>query len=133
MVSRDETNSRVKDLWDIACLAGRFAFDGETLRTAITETLRRRGTSFTSDRPPALLPGYYEDAARARHWQVLQRQVATNVDGPAQFVDAGDELRRFLGPVCDSLIEESPFTQIWLAGGPWRPGSPVPAGGEGGD
>ena len=34
MVSRDETNSRVKDLWDVACLARRFAFDGETLRTA---------------------------------------------------------------------------------------------------
>ena len=38
LVSRDETNSRVKDLWDIACLARRFAFDGETLRTAIAET-----------------------------------------------------------------------------------------------
>ena len=31
-------------------------------------------------------------------------------------------LPRFLGPVCDSLIAESPFTQAWHAGGPWRPG-----------
>ena len=123
MVSRGVDNSRVKDLWDIACLARRFAFDGETLRTAITETFRRRGTSFTSDRPPALLPGCYEDAARVQHWQVLHRQIATDTDGPARLVDAGEELRRFLGPVCDSLIEENPFTQVWLAGGPWRPGS----------
>ena len=65
MVSRDETNSRVKDLWDVACLARRFAFDGETPRTAIAETFRRRGTSFTGERPVALLPGYYEDTARA--------------------------------------------------------------------
>ena len=96
MVSRGVDNSRVKDLWDIACLARRFAFDGETLRTAIAQTFRRRGTSFRGERPLSLLPGYYEDAARAQHWQVLGRQIATDADGPARLVDAGEELRRFL-------------------------------------
>ncbi len=119
MVSRGEINSRVKDLWDIACLARRFAFDGETLRTAITETFRRRDTSFAAERPAALLPDYYEDSARAQHWQVLRRQIPTDADGPTRLVDVGEELRRFLGPVCDSLTEESPFTQAWPAGGPW--------------
>ena len=131
MVSRDETNSRVKDLWDVACLARRFAFDGETLRTAIAETFRRRGTSFTGERPAALLPGYSDDTARTQHWQVLQRTIATDPDGPARLVDAGEGLRRFLGPVCDSLIEGSPFTQAWLARGPWRPGTQGRTGGEG--
>lgn len=132
MVSRGVDNSRVKDLWDITCLARRFAFDGDTLRTAIAETFQRRETSFTSDGPPALLPGYYEDTARVQHWRVLHRQIAMDADGPASLVDAGAELQRFLGPVCDSLIEESPFTQVWPAGGPWRQGIQVPAGGEGG-
>ena len=36
--------------------------------------------------------------------------------------DFGEELRRFIGPVCDGLIEERPFTEAWPAGGPWRPG-----------
>ena len=133
LVSRDETNSRVKDLWDVACLARRFAFDGETLRTAIEETFRRRGTSFTDERPAALLPGYYDDTARVQHWQVLQRQITTDADGPARLVDAGDELRRFLGPVCDSLIEDSPFPQGWPSGGPWRPGLRSWTGDEGDD
>ena len=133
MVSRDETNSRVKDLWDVACLARRFGFDGETLRTAIAETFRRRGTSFTGERPVALLPAYYDDTARAQRWQVLQQQIATDADGPAGLVDAGEELRRFLGPVCDSLIEERSFTQAWPAGGPWRPGIQALTGGDGGD
>ena len=69
MVSRDQTNSRVKDLWDIACLARRFAFDGETLRTAIQETFRRRGTSFPVERAggaaPRLLRGLRAHAALA--------------------------------------------------------------------
>ena len=122
MVSLGADNSRVKDLWDIACLARGFAFDGETLRTAIDETCRQRGTSFTGERPVALLPAYYDDTARAQHWQVLQRQVGTDADGPARLADAGEELQRFLGPVCDSVITENPFPRAWPAGGPWQLG-----------
>ncbi len=131
MVRLGAVNSRVKDLWDVACLARRFAFDGETLRTAIEQTFRRRGTPFAGERPAALLPGYYEDTARGRRWRELQRQVGTAGDGPARLVDAGEELRRFLGPVFESLIANSPFTQSWPSGGPWRPGIQPRTGGEG--
>ena len=48
-------------------------------------------------------------------------------------MEAGEELRRFLGPVCDSLIEESPYTQAWPAGGPWALGVQARTGSEGGD
>ena len=130
MVRLGATNTRVKDLWDIACLARHFAFDGETLRTAIEETFRRRRTSFAGERPVALLPGHYEDTARSQRWQVLQRQIGTEADGPARLIDAGEELRRFLGPVCDSLIERRPFTQAWSAGGPWQVGIRARTGGE---
>ncbi len=133
MVRLGVTNSRVKDLWDLACLARLFAFDGETLRTAIEATFRRRRTSFAGDRPVALLPGYYEDTTRAKRWQELRRQVGTDADGPARLVDAGEELRGFLGPVCDTLIDESPFTLAWSAGGPWRTGIQARTGGEIGD
>ena len=125
------TNSRVKDLWDVACVARRFAFDGETLSTAIEQTLRRRRTAVEGDRPAALRPRYYEDTTRAQRWQELQRQIGTAGDGPDRLADAGEELRRFLGPICDSLIEESPFTQAWPGGGPWRPGIQARTGGEG--
>ena len=131
MVSRGATNSRAKDLWDIACLARRFPFGGETLRAAVEATFRRRGSSFGREHPAALLPGYYEDAMRTRHWRELRRQIGTDVDGPVQLVDVGQELRRFLGPVCDSLIEGSPFTQTWPVGGPWQSEIEARPGGEG--
>ena len=131
MVHLGAANSRVKDLWDIACLARRFAFDGETLRTAVAETFLRRGTPFAAERPAALLPAYYEDAARSRRWRELQQQVGTAGDSPARLVDVGEELRLFLGPVVDSLAANSPFTQSWPAGGPWRPGIQARTGGEG--
>ena len=134
MANLGDANSRVKDLWDVACLARRFAFDGATLRTAIAEAFRHRGTSFSGGRPMALLAGYYDDhevPARGQRWRELRRQIGTDVDGPDRLVEVGEDLRRFLGPVCDSLIEESPFAQAWPAGGPWRPGVQTPTGGEG--
>ncbi len=131
MVRLDTTNTRVKDLWDIACLARLFAFDGETVRAAIEETFRRRQTSFAGERPVALLPEYYEDTERDQRWQVLRRRIGPQADGPAHLVDAGEELRAFLGPVCDSLIDGTPFTQVWSPGGPWRAGVQTRVEGEG--
>ena len=122
MVQLGPKNSRVKDLWDVACLARRFAFDGETLRTSIAGTFCRRRTAFGRERPEALLPSFYEDTIRARRWTDLRRQVGVGPAGPASLKDVGEELRHFLGPVYDSLIEGRPFTKVWPSGGPWQPG-----------
>ena len=131
MVSLGATNSRVKDIWDVALLARRFEFDGETLRSAIEETFRRRGTPISGERPEPLRPAYYQDGLRAQRWQELQRQIGEGGDGPALLVDVGQELRRFLGPVCDSLVERSPFTMVWPARGDWRLAAYAPEGEEG--
>ena len=120
MVQLGLRNSRVKDLWDVACLARRFAFDGTAVQTALAETFAQRDTVFGPERPAALRHSYYEDAIRAQRWHGLRHQVGNDADGPAGLVDAGEELRRFLGPVYDSLIEERPFRQAWQPGGPWR-------------
>ncbi len=130
MVSLGAGNSRVKDLWDIACLAQRFEFDGETLRNAIDETFRRRNTVLANERPEALQPAYYEDALRAQRWQAFRQQVGA--DGPVRLVDAGEEIRRFLAPVCDGLIAGTTFTRVWPANGPdWKPAGYSLTGGEG--
>ena len=136
MASLSDRNSRVKELWDVACLARRFAFDRDTVRTATAETFRHCGTSLTARRPTALLAGYYDDheaPERGQRWREMRRQIGTDIDGPDRLVEAGDELRRFLGPVYDSLIAESPFTHAWPASGPWRPGVQAPMGSESGD
>ena len=133
MVSLGVDNSRVTDLWDIALVARRFAFDGETLQTAVAATFRQRHTSLGDEWPEALLPAYYEDTLRTERWRSLDRQIGMSPDGPAQLADVGEELRRFLGPVCDSLNANRPFVQIWPAGGPWRPGVQDQARGDRGD
>lgn len=131
MVRLGSLNSRIKDFWDVAALARHFAFDGDALRTAMDETLRRRRTALGGERPEALRPAFYEDPMRARLWQQFQREVEAGGRGPTRFVDAGEELRSFLGPVCDGLIGGEPFTRIWPAGGPWRPATYAAAGRQG--
>ena len=75
----------------------------------------------------ALLPDFYEDTMRAQRWQELERQT----DSQARLADTGEELRDFLGPIGDRLIEKSPFKQVLPAGGPWRPGTQPGTEGEG--
>ena len=133
MVEHGAKNTRMKDFWDVAFLARRFPFDGEVLRAAIAETFRSRGTSFADKRPIALLPAYYEDTRREQLWLHLRRDLEGDVDGPERLVDAGGYVRALLGPVCDSLIEDRPFTHAWPAGGPWRAGVQARTGGEGRD
>ena len=121
IVRRGARNSRVKDYWDVACIASNFAFDGETLRSAIDETFRRCGTELTGERPDAFQPAFYETPMHVRRWQEFQRQVEEHGLGTARFVDVGEEIRQFLGPLFDSLIDNEPFTLSWPAGGPWQP------------
>jgi len=130
MVRFGRFNSRVKDLWDVAALARYFAFDGEILRDAIAETFRCRGTEFGDERPEVFQPVFYEDPSRAIYWQNLQRQMKASNFGPVRLVDVGEEIRSFLGPVCDSLITGEPFTLVWPAGGPWQPGAYREEGGD---
>ena len=121
MVRLGPTNTRMKDFWDVAALAARFDFDGETLRAALDETFQRRGTLHTSELPEALRPAFYQDARRAEYWQAFLRKAGAAVT-PADFNAVGERVRTFLGPVRESLVRGEAFTRAWPAGGPWEAG-----------
>lgn len=131
MVRLGPLNSRVKDLWDVAALARFFDFEGDLLREAISETFKRRRTALGNRRPEALQPAFYGDPMRGRYWQAFQRQVEAGGYGPVGLVDVGEEIRLFLDPVCDSLIDGEPFRLVWPAGGPWQAGAYRGEGGGG--
>jgi predicted nucleotidyltransferase component of viral defense system len=132
MVRRGPANSRMRDFWDVAALAQHFAFDGETLGSAITETFHRRGTALGGELPDALRPAFYEDPDRITQWEAFQRDSGPAVEAPARLQEVGDMVRIFLGPVRESLIRDEPFTRAWPAGGPWGPGGAGTQGGTGG-
>jgi hypothetical protein len=120
MLSLGSSNTRLRDFWDVAVLAQRFAFDGETLRTAIDATIRRRKTVLGPEIPDALRPAFYADAARARQWRAFLTKAGGTLDGPTQLDDVGERVREFLGPLRESLVRGEEFTRNWVPGGPWR-------------
>ncbi len=123
MVRLGPANSRVKDLWDITAAARSFSFDGELLREAVESTFRHRGTNLTVAKPDGLQLAFFEDPTRTGYWREFQRQTQTGAPGPLHLTEAGEEIRRFLGPLWDSLAAGERFSGHWLAGGPWRPGA----------
>mgnify|MGYP001590871453 CR=1 FL=1 len=121
MVKLGVANSRMKDFWDVAVLAGLFDFDGETLKGAIGDTLRRRDVVLTIEPPLALTPGFYLDPVRAKLWTAFRRRLGTDAGGPSRLDEAGSTVVGFLEPIHRSLVAGSAFPQAWPAGGPWQP------------
>jgi hypothetical protein len=119
MVRLGPTNTRMKDFWDVAAVAARFDFDGETLRAALDETFQRRGTVHAQEIPEALRPAFYQNTRRAEYWQAFLRKAGAAA-APADFNAVGERVRTFLGPVRESLVQGEAFTRAWRAGGPWQ-------------
>ncbi len=114
-------NSRVKDLWDIAALAGRFSFDGPALRDATSHTFRIRGTSLDDGVPAVLEPSFSYDAELQRLWTGFLTNALLFGDGRVVLSDVGDRMRSFLEAVHASIVRDEPFRRRWQPGGPWRP------------
>ena len=119
MVSLGVSNSRMKDFWDVAALAQEFEFDGETLRTAVDETFRRRGTPIGEAVPEALRPAFYQDERRAEMWRAFQRKSDLKLNLPGEFGALGEIIVKFLGPVRESIAHEEAVIRTWRNAGPW--------------
>lgn len=132
MVSLGASNSRMKGFWDAVALSPEFEFDGETLRTAIDETFRRRGTAIGKGGAEALRPAFYQDEKRTEMWRSWRQKSGLQVEVPAAFAAVGERVIAFLGPVRESLASGEGFVRVWSEGGPWRSGFGQSGYGEGG-
>ena len=64
-------NTRMKDFFDLAIIAGRTDLDGATLARAIAATFARRGTALRIQAPVALNREFGGDAGKRRQWQAF--------------------------------------------------------------
>ena len=85
MVRLGQTNTRMKDFYDLRALAERFAFDGPTLLTAIGATFARRDTPIPASAPRALTSEFAEDIGKQAEWQgFLKRSKLEPAGGPCR-------------------------------------------------
>ncbi len=119
MVTLGMQNSRMKDFYDLWIIARQFSFDGVSLAAAVQATFNRRQTAIPNSIPIALSEEFSTDEHKARQWKAFLAR--SQLEGP----DIGlshvvNELRTFLMPILDSLVNAEDFNHSWENGGPWE-------------
>ncbi len=114
-----ETNSRLKDFYDLYVLAQSLSFEGERLAGAIEATFRRRRTRITSDLPTGLTPRFFANVQRAQQWRAFRTR--NSLPGaPEDFSAVGEQLRTFLLRVWTALAGSSQFAGDWGPSTGWK-------------
>jgi predicted nucleotidyltransferase component of viral defense system len=116
MVSLGETNSRMKDFFDIWFLSQRFEFDGRLLAEAIQATFVRRLTKLPEGTPVALTDEFA--MAKATQWKAF---LSKNRLTQKTFNQVTEDLRNFLTPSLFESVQTGIFPSVtWFPDRKWQ-------------
>lgn len=119
LVVLGDSNSRIRDFFDLHHLAGHFAFDREELAEAVRRTFERRQTPIPEAEPIGLTPAYWENPTRPAQVRAFARRARLAVpDDPGE--DFVDLLGAFLLPILNDVRLGEPRAGAWPPGGPWK-------------
>ena len=114
-----DTNSRMKDFYDVWVLQNQFGFDGATLSEAIQATFARRRTEIAPSSCVAFQASFYASEEPLTRWRLyVQRCSFERV--PPTFAEVGEAIEAFLRPVAESIARNEEFDLSWPRGGPWQ-------------
>jgi hypothetical protein len=122
MVRLSLANTRMKDFFDIFGLAEARAFDGDTLRLAVTATFARRQVELPSEMPLALTAEFAENPQKRLQWQAFVRR--TRRPELVDLTSVVDVLAGFLWPVLRAAAGDESWLHSWEPGGPWKSREP---------
>lgn len=109
IVSLGYDNSRFKDFYDLFVLAHSFDFDGEELKRAIKETFHNRGTDLKDI--VAFKDEYSNDSLKMTRWNAFIKKKKAMMD--ISLKDTITTIRKFLGPVVESIENDTSFSEKW--------------------
>jgi predicted nucleotidyltransferase component of viral defense system len=114
-----ETNSRMKDFYDIWVMQSQFTFEGAQLAEAIKATFARRRTDVVPSSCVAFQSAFYASEEPLIRWRLyVQRGSFERI--PPPFAEVGEAIDAFLRPVAESIARNEEFDLSWPAGGPWK-------------
>jgi len=117
MVSRDLTNSRVKDFYDIWILSEAETFDKDTLQEAIQSTFTYYGTAIPQEKPICLTQAYWGMPDQERRWQGFLKNAQIKLELSMEQV--AQRVEYFLMPICDCIQQPTNINRLWSPSGPW--------------
>jgi predicted nucleotidyltransferase component of viral defense system len=116
MVQLDIRNSRMKDFYDIWFMANTWPFRLESLRSAITLSFQRRGSTLPNGVPFALTDEFLTDAQKMQQWKAFAGRLNAGDKAPS-LADVGAVLRAFLLPC---LSSQTDIAQVWTPALGWH-------------
>ena len=117
ILQRFELSGRMKDFYDIYYLARTFNFDGARLQAAITRTLERRGTPYDKDSFKRII-ALADDVDMQKRWRYFLKNIK---DDTLAFTVVIDEIRNFLEPVFEAIVNEEEWQYNWkVSTSEWR-------------
>ena len=114
MVKLGETNSRMKDFFDVWSLAENHAFAGAPLAHAIARTFDHRGTKLSKD-SVCFTNDFGESIDKQRQWHAFSKRSQLTDCAPVTFQEVWHAVIHFLEPMTGRDAVEL----RWPAGGPW--------------
>jgi predicted nucleotidyltransferase component of viral defense system len=112
-----DTNTRMKDFYDLFALSRLFAFEGPVLTKGIAATFEQRGMPLAA--PPPFAPAFFDQDARASQWRSFLKRSRLDL-APQDFTAVGEALRGFVAPPYGALAAGLEYLASWPPGGPWR-------------
>jgi hypothetical protein len=109
-------NSRMKDYYDLAEIAGSFPFQGALLVESLKATFARRTTALPHELPIGLIDAFAEDVTKRTQWEGFLRR------SDLRRRDLGDvvqSIRGFVWPPLEAAGRGKEFAGDWTPGGPW--------------
>jgi hypothetical protein len=120
LVKLGETNSRLKDFYDLWALSSDETFSGRELAAAIRKTFDHRQTAWPAEEPEGLNPAFFEDEARQRAWASFVQDRLLLTTAPP-FPVIGHSLRAFLLPLLRGAhTRVSAIQQDWSPTEGWK-------------
>lgn len=112
MVSLGQTNSRMKDFYDLYQLARTFPFDGHQLGQALQATFMRRQSPLPATLPLALTDDFSHSATKSIQWTAFIRKSRLTDHAPS-LAEVVELLQAFLMPVVTAVRNQQDFAATW--------------------
>lgn len=115
ILQRFELTGRMKDFYDIYYLSRTFDFEGAKLQAAMFETLQHRGTPYDKDSFKRVV-SLADDEDIQKRWEFFLKTIKYET---LEFSFVIAEIRTFLEPVFDAIVNEDEWLKEWTANRGW--------------
>ena len=119
MIKLGDSNSRMKDFYDVWLLARKFDFEGTNLSDAIRKTFKRRKTGLPEKLPLFSEDIYDQKSDRQTLWKAFLKKTQ-NQKAPETLNEIALFIEDFLAEPIIAIHTDQNFTFKWKAPGPWK-------------